>query len=38
MTILTTKGAQNIEKALESIKEDLKISRMQDALTKKKTV
>ena len=29
MTVLTTKGAENIEKALESIKEkDLKISRM----------
>ena len=39
MTILTTKGAQNIEKALETIKEkDLKISRMQDALTKKDSV
>ena len=39
MTVLTTKGAQNIEKALESIKEkDLKISRMQDALTKKDSV
>jgi len=39
MTILSTKGAQNIEKALESIKEkDLKISRMQDALTKKDSV
>ena len=39
MTILTTKGAQSIEKALESIKEkDLKISRMQDALTKKDSV
>lgn len=39
MTILTTKGAENIEKALESIKEkDLKISRMQDALTKKDSV
>ncbi len=36
MAVLSTKGAQNIEKALESIKEkDLKISRMQDALTKK---
>lgn len=36
MTTLSTKGAQNIEKALESIKEkDLKINRMQDALTKK---
>lgn len=39
MTVLTTKGAQNIEKALETIKEkDLKISRMQDALTKKDSV
>lgn len=39
MTILTTQGAQNIEKALETIKEkDLKISRMQDALTKKDSV
>ncbi|MEC5166525.1 chemotaxis protein MotB [Flavobacterium sp. PL11] len=39
MTILTAKGAQNVEKALESIREkDLKISRMQDALTKKDSV
>lgn len=39
MTVLSTQGAQNIEKALESIKEkDLKISRMQDALTKKDSV
>lgn len=39
MTTLSTKGAQNIEKALESIKEkDLKITRMQDALTKKDSV
>ncbi|MBC7846219.1 MAG: OmpA family protein [Flavobacterium sp.] len=39
MTVLTTKGAESIEKALESIKEkDLKISRMQDALTKKDSV
>lgn len=39
MTILTTKGAENIEKALESIKEkDLKITRMQDALNKKDSV
>jgi chemotaxis protein MotB len=39
MTVLTTKGAENIEKALENIKEkDLKISRMQDALTKKDSV
>jgi len=39
MAVLSAKGAQNIEKALESIKEkDLKISRMQDALTKKDSV
>ncbi len=39
MTVLSTKGAQNIEKALETIKEkDMKISRMQDALTKKDSV
>ena len=39
MTTLTQQGAANIEKALESIKEkDLKISRMQDALTKKDSV
>jgi chemotaxis protein MotB len=39
MTVLSTKGAENIEKALESIREkDLKISRMQDALTKKDSV
>ncbi len=39
MTTLTTKGAENIEKALESMKEkDLKISRLQDALTKKDSV
>lgn len=39
MTVLTTKGAQNLEKSLESIKEkDLKISRLQDALTKKDSV
>lgn len=39
MTLLSTKGAQNIEKALETIKEkDLKITRMQDALTKKDSV
>jgi chemotaxis protein MotB len=36
MTTLSSQGAQNIEKALETIKEkDLKITRMQDALTKK---
>jgi chemotaxis protein MotB len=39
LTTLSTKGAQNIEKALETIKEkDLKITRMQDALTKKDSV
>ena len=39
MAILSTKGAENVEKALESIKEkDLKITRMQDALTKKDSV
>lgn len=39
MTMLTAKGVENIEKALESIKEkDLKIARMQDALTKKDSV
>lgn len=39
MTTLTQQGAANIEKALESIKEkDLKIFRLQDALTKKDSV
>ncbi len=39
MTTLTKQGAQNVEKALETIKEkDLKITRMQDALTKKDSV
>ncbi|WP_333601291.1 OmpA/MotB family protein [Flavobacterium sp.] len=39
MTMLSTKGAQNLEKSLESLKEkDLKISRLQDALTKKDSV
>lgn len=39
LTVLTTKGAQNLEKSLESLKEkDLKISRLQDALTKKDSV
>ena len=39
MTTLSKQGAQNIEKALETIKEkDLKISRMQDALTRKDSV
>ncbi len=36
---LSTKGAENIEKTLESLKEkDLKISRLQDALTRKDSV
>jgi chemotaxis protein MotB len=35
MTILTSKGADNVEKALESMRERLKITRMQDALTKR---
>ncbi len=39
LTILTTKGATNLEKSLESLQEkDLKISRLQDALTKKDSV
>ena len=39
MTVLTTKGAENLEKSLESLKEkDLKISRLQDAITKKDSV
>ncbi|HPW97836.1 MAG TPA: OmpA family protein [Flavobacterium sp.] len=39
MTMLTSKGAQNLEKSLESLKEkDLKISRLQDALTRKDSV
>ncbi len=39
LTTLTQQGAANIEKALETIKEkDLKINRLQDALTKKDSV
>ena len=39
LTVLTTKGATNLEKSLESLKEkDLKINRLQDALTKKDSV
>jgi chemotaxis protein MotB len=39
LQVLSTKGASNIEKTLESLKEkDLKISRLQDALTKKDSV
>ena len=34
ITMLSTKGAENLEKSLESLKEkDLKITRLQDALT-----
>ncbi|WP_452223098.1 OmpA/MotB family protein [Lacinutrix chionoecetis] len=39
LTVLTTQGAKNVEKSLESLKEkDLKISRLQDALNKKDSV
>ncbi|WP_396195011.1 flagellar motor protein MotB [Flavobacterium sp.] len=39
LTLLTSKGAQNLEKSLESLKEkDLKITRLQDALTRKDSV
>lgn len=39
LTLLTTKGAENVEKTLESMKEkDLKITRLQDAITKKDSV
>ena len=39
LTELTTKGATNLEKSLESLKErDLKITRLQDALTRKDSV
>ncbi|WP_044404208.1 OmpA family protein [Lacinutrix sp. Hel_I_90] len=39
MTVLTTQGARNVEKSLESLKEkDLRITRLQDALTKKDSV
>ena len=39
MTILTTKGAENLEKTLESLQErDLKISRLQEAINKKDSV
>ena len=38
-TDLTKKGAENLEKSLESLKEkDLKITRLQDALTRKDSV
>jgi chemotaxis protein MotB len=39
MAILSAKGSENLEKSLESLKEkDLKITRLQDALTKKDSV
>ena len=39
LTILTSKGADNLEKSLESMKEkDLKITRLQDAVNKKDSV
>ncbi|WP_242087241.1 OmpA/MotB family protein [Aestuariivivens sediminis] len=39
LQMLSAKGASNVEKTLESIKEkDLKISRLQDAITKKDSV
>ena len=39
LTTLTSKGAQNLEKSLESLKEkDLRINRLQDELTKKDSV
>lgn len=39
ITTLSSKGAENLEKSLESLKEkDLKISRLQDALTRKDSV
>lgn len=39
LTTLTTKGAENLEKSLESLKEkDLRIQRLQDAITRKDSV
>ena len=39
LTMLTAKGADNVERTLESIKEkDLKITRLQDAINKKDSV
>ena len=39
LTMLTSKGATNLEKSLESLKEkDLKITRLQDAVSKKDSV
>jgi chemotaxis protein MotB len=39
LTVLTAQNSQNLEKSLESLKEkDLKINRLQDALTRKDSV
>jgi chemotaxis protein MotB len=39
ITLLTAKGADNLEKSLESLQErDLKINRLQDAITRKDSV
>ena len=39
ITLLTAKGADNLEKTLESLQErDLKINRLQDAITRKDSV
>ncbi len=39
LTTLSTKGAENLERSLESMKEkDIRIQRMQDAVTKKDSV
>ena len=39
LTTLSTKGAENLEKSLESMKEkDIRLQRMQDAVTKKDSV
>ncbi|NNK73757.1 MAG: hypothetical protein HKO94_11255, partial [Flavobacteriaceae bacterium] len=39
LTMLTAKGAENVEKTLESLREkDLRITRLQDAVTKKDSV
>jgi len=39
ITLLTSKGADNLEKTLESLQErDLKINRLQDAITRKDSV
>ena len=39
MTLLTSKGADNLEKTLESLQErDLKINRLQDAMSKKDSI